>query len=145
MSYQLVLSYERLEKPKNKKRKEKNTTPQHDFGAYRIHGWDVQKQPFNSNMGFGPTTLRFPFAHALYKELTHFCYWNVLGGGQRSKKEWLLDIPWFAFSSLCLPSLLRSLYPPLHFYWLGQLMYLYNQFPCHVLLVPSMSIYLPFY
>ena len=66
---------------KIRKEKKKNTTPKHGFGAYRIHGWDVQKQPFNSNMGFGPTTLRFPFAHALYKELTHFCYWNVLGRG----------------------------------------------------------------
>ena len=52
----------------------------------------------NSNMGLGPTTLRFPFAHALYKELTHFCYWNVWGGKLAQQKGMVIGYPLVLFS-----------------------------------------------
>lgn len=69
----------------------------------------------NSNMGLGPTTLRFPFAHALYKELTHFCYWNVWGGKLAQQKGMVIGYPLVLFSeSLSTLSLFLflSLYSP---------------------------------
>lgn len=62
----------------------------------------------NSNMGLGPTTLRFPFAHALYKELTHFCYWNVWGGKLAQQKGMVIGYP-----LVCFFESLSTLSPPL--------------------------------
>ena len=72
---------------------------------------------FNSNMGFGPTTLRFPFAHDLYKELTDFCYWNVWGEKLAQQKGMVIGYPLVLFSeslsTLSLFLFLSLYFPPL--------------------------------
>lgn len=63
-------------------------------------------------MGFGRTTLRFPFAHDLYKELTHFCYWNALGEAGAAKRNGYWISPGFLSESLSTLPLSLPLYSP---------------------------------
>ena len=110
-----LMNDSRNQKNKEKKRKEK--TQRHSMVSVLIGFTDgmYKSNLLNSNMGLGPTTLRFPFAHALYKELTHFCYWNVWGGKLAQQKGMVIGYPLVLFSeSLSTLSLFLflSLYSP---------------------------------
>ena len=108
---------------KNKEKKRKKKTQRHSMVSVLIGFTDGMYKSNLSILTWVLDRLRFDFLSPMpcIKNWPIFAIGMFGGESWRSKKEWLLDIPWFCFPSLCLlsPSFSSSHYIPLHFYWLG--------------------------